>query len=114
MMRLIGLEVVLILLCWLGSWRRSEVNWRPVIWGLVLQWILALFILRTDPGYDAFDWIGDQASTFLSYSNVGAGFLFGDSMMFQHPFAMVVLPTVIYFSSIVSILYHLQVLQYII
>jgi len=106
-------QVVLTFICWLGSWRRTEVNWRPVIWGLVLQWILALFILRTDPGYDSFDWISEQAKIFLEYSEVGALFVFGDAM-YHHYFAMVVLPTVIYFSSIVSILYHLQVLQYII
>jgi len=110
---LLGMAV-LILMCWLGSWRRADVNWRPVLWGLALQWILALFILRTDPGYDAFDWLGDQASKFLTYSNVGAGFIFDEANMFQHYFAFVVLPTVIYFSSIVSMLYHLGALQYII
>merc|ERR1719285_1173917 len=107
-------QIVLVFICWLGSWRRADVNWRPVIWGLVLQWVLALFILRTDPGYDAFDWISEQAKVFLEYSEEGAGFVFGYDTLKQHYFAFVVLPTVIYFSSIVSILYHLQVLQYII
>lgn len=109
----LGGQFVFIFLCWICSWNRSKIVWRPVIWGFVLQWILALFILRTDPGYDLFDWLGSQVTIFLQYSEVGAEFLFGTAM-YEHFFAMVVLSTVIFFSSVVSVFYYMGALQFII
>jgi len=109
---LIG-QFVFIFLCYICSWNRNKIVWRPVIWGFVLQWILALFILRTDPGYDLFDWLGEQVTIFLEYSEVGAQFVFGE-VMYEHFFAFVVLSTVIFFSSVVSIFYYMGALQFII
>lgn len=52
--------------------------WRPVIWGLALQFIFGLLILRTGPGKKFFEVVGDQINTFLDYSDAGAAFVFGD------------------------------------
>ena len=64
-------------------------NWRPVVWGMGLQFIFALFILRWDAGYEAFAWLGDRVSEFLAYTNAGAEFVFGENFT-DHYFAFAV------------------------
>jgi hypothetical protein len=73
---LFGLSVF-IFLCWAFSWHRSQVSWRPVIGGFVLQFILALFILRTQAGFNFFKFIGDQISILLDYTKAGSSFVYG-------------------------------------
>lgn len=64
-----------------------QVKWRPVIWGLVLQFLLALFILQTRAGYEMFNWLGDVVQMFLDFSDEGAKFVFGDPQYLDHFFA---------------------------
>ena len=66
--------------------RVLQVRWRPVIWGLALQCVFALLVLRTSWGYEAFKWLGDRVQEFMAYSDVGAIFVFGDSFA-DHLFA---------------------------
>ncbi|XP_071506310.1 solute carrier family 28 member 3-like [Diadema antillarum] len=87
-----------------------HIKWRPIIWGLVLQFILGLLILRTRPGFVVFDWLGNLVQTFLNYSTAGSIFLFGE-LYYQHYFAMAVLPIIIYFSSVIAVLYYWGVMQ---
>ena len=54
-------------------------KWRPVIWGLGLQFVFGLLILRTKFGFRAFKGLGDQVSAFLDYTIAGASFVFGKS-----------------------------------
>ncbi|XP_071830008.1 solute carrier family 28 member 3-like isoform X3 [Apostichopus japonicus] len=89
-----------------------KVKWRPVIWGLVLQFLLALFVLKTKLGYITFNWLGDVIQTFLGYSDEGAKFVFGDPQYLDHLFAFKVLPSVIYFSTCISVLYYWGAMQY--
>mmetsp|Transcript_5234 Transcript_5234/g.19184 ORF Transcript_5234/g.19184 Transcript_5234/m.19184 type:complete len:660 (-) Transcript_5234:68-2047(-) len=129
---LIGL-IVYILLCYIFSWHRHAVNWRTVCWGFALQFILGFFILRTQPGRDAFEWLGDLVETFLSYSSEGALFVFGAAFpqlfndaatgepnrdpfaaLQAHNFAFSVLPTIIYFSAFIAIMYHVGAIQFVI
>ena len=63
-----------------------KIIWRPVIWGLALQFIFGLLILRTTVGYEFFKLIGDQISIFLDYTDAGAKFVFGDDFT-KHYFA---------------------------
>eukprot|EP00057_Strongylocentrotus_purpuratus_P015602 XP_011670076.1 PREDICTED: solute carrier family 28 member 3 isoform X2 [Strongylocentrotus purpuratus] len=102
--------VIFILFSFICSKHPRHVKWRPVIWGLALQFLLGLFILRTSIGFAIFNWMGNLVQTFLSYSTAGSIFLFGD-LYYQHFFAFAVLPIVIYFSSAISILYYLGVMQ---
>lgn len=55
--------VVLVLLSYLLSIDRNAVKWRPVIWGLGLQFMLGILILRTKAGYMAFKFLGDQVNS---------------------------------------------------
>uniref|UniRef100_A0A2C9JNV4 Sodium/nucleoside cotransporter n=1 Tax=Biomphalaria glabrata TaxID=6526 RepID=A0A2C9JNV4_BIOGL len=94
----------------LFSHNPSKVKWRPVYWGIALQIIFAMLILKTSWGHDAFEWLGDRVSEFLAYTDAGSQFVFGE-LYEQHYFAFKVLPVVVFFSTFVSMLYYLGVMQ---
>ncbi|CAH1777708.1 unnamed protein product [Owenia fusiformis] len=104
----------LYLVAFLSSTNPSKVRWRPVLWGLGLQLIFAIIILRWPAGYVAFKFIGDQVQEFLSNSDEGAKFVFGEKTYLDHPIAMKVLPVIIYFSAVAAVLYYWGVIQWII
>ncbi|KAF7699151.1 sodium/nucleoside cotransporter 1 isoform X1 [Silurus meridionalis] len=95
------------------SAKRYAVCWRTIFWGLGLQFIMGLFVIRTKPGFIAFKWLGAQIQTFLNYTHAGSSFVFG-SLVESGIFAFQALPIVIFFSSIMSVLYFLGVMQWII
>ena len=64
----------------------SQVNPRPVFWGLGLQFVMGVVILRTTWGYEAFRFVGSQARVFLDYTDAGAQFVFGKNFQ-DHLFA---------------------------
>uniref|UniRef100_A0A8C5LX08 Sodium/nucleoside cotransporter n=1 Tax=Leptobrachium leishanense TaxID=445787 RepID=A0A8C5LX08_9ANUR len=105
--------VMYVLLLLIFSKHPTKVNWRQVFWGIGLQFVLGVIILRTKPGFDAFDWLGIQVQTFLEYSDVGAKFVFGDKFI-DHFFAFKVLPIVVFFSTVMSMLYYIGFMQWII
>ncbi|XP_077105068.1 solute carrier family 28 member 3 [Ranitomeya variabilis] len=105
--------VMYILLMLIFSKHPTKVHWRQVFWGIGLQFLLGLLILRTKPGFDAFDWLGIQVQTFLEYSNTGSKFVFGEKYV-DHFFAFKVLPIVIFFSTVMSMLYYLGFMQWLI
>ncbi|XP_072165400.1 solute carrier family 28 member 3-like [Diadema setosum] len=88
----------------------SKVKWRPVLWGFALQFLLGLFILRTYPGFVLFEWLSDVVFVFLNFSSAGSAFVFGDNYA-EHYFAFSVLPIIIYFGSVISVLYYWGVMQ---
>ncbi|MEL6551837.1 MAG: NupC/NupG family nucleoside CNT transporter [Cyanobacteria bacterium J06621_11] len=97
-------------LAYLISNNRSAIRWQPVLWGFALQIIFALLILRTTAGFAVFSWLGDRVSNFLDYSDAGAAFVFGENFQ-DFFFAFKVLPTIIFFSAFISLLYHYGILQ---
>uniref|UniRef100_A0A7N8YB79 Sodium/nucleoside cotransporter n=1 Tax=Mastacembelus armatus TaxID=205130 RepID=A0A7N8YB79_9TELE len=99
-----------IVLVFLFSAHRTAVSWRPVVWGLGMQFCLGLFIIRTQPGLIAFKWLGQQI--FLNYTNEGSGFVFGN--LIANIFAFQALPIVVFFSSVMSVLYFLGIMQWLI
>ncbi|HEX3725237.1 MAG TPA: NupC/NupG family nucleoside CNT transporter [Pirellulales bacterium] len=101
---------VMIGLAWCMSSHRWRVNLRVVIGGVLLQFLLAIVILRTEPGRALFAGIGDIFETLLGFIDVGAVFVFGENFR-EHYFAFKVLPTIIFFSSLMSILYYLRIMQ---
>ncbi|MBW4562550.1 MAG: NupC/NupG family nucleoside CNT transporter [Mojavia pulchra JT2-VF2] len=92
------------------SVNRSAVRWRTVAWGLGLEFIFALLILKTPGGLIIFKSLGDVVSNFLAFSDVGAKFVFGENFK-DHFFAFQVLPTIIFFSAFISVLYYYGILQ---
>ncbi|CCQ56972.1 MULTISPECIES: NupC/NupG family nucleoside CNT transporter [Crocosphaera] len=105
---LLGL-VVFLGFAYLVSYDRLLIPWKTVAWGLGLQFILAIFILKTPFGLAIFEWLGNTVKTFLDYSDVGAKFVFGETFQ-EHFIAFKVLPTIIFFASFIAILYHYGIL----
>lgn len=106
---LLGL-FVFVGISYLCSVNRQAVRWHPVLWGIGLQFILAVLILKTKPGFAVFEFLGKAVSQFLNFSDQGAKFVFGEAFQ-DHFIAFKVLPTIIFFSSFISILYHYKILQ---
>ncbi|MEL6938356.1 MAG: NupC/NupG family nucleoside CNT transporter [Cyanobacteria bacterium J06598_1] len=106
---LLGLGVF-VGVAYLTSVNRRAIRWESVLWGFALQIIFALLILRTVVGFLVFEWLGGQVSAFLEFSDAGAAFVFGESFQ-DFFFAFKVLPTIIFFSAFISLLYHYGILQ---
>ena len=104
------------------------VNVRSVAWGIGLQLLLAVFILKFEvagvrPGYELFRAVAALATRFLEFTNAGSQFVFGD---LARPavlgkvvpngfvFAFTALPAIIFVSSFFTVLYHFGVLQWIV
>ncbi|XP_021065926.1 sodium/nucleoside cotransporter 1 [Mus pahari] len=107
-----GICVFLVLL-FAGSKHHRAVSWRAVSWGLGLQFVLGLFVIRTEPGFVAFQWLGDQIQVFLSYTEAGSSFVFGEALV-KDVFAFQVLPIIVFFSCVMSVLYYLGLMQWVI
>ena len=129
---------VLLGIAWLLSNNKKKINFRIVIWGLLLQLIFAILILKTGPGQSVFFFARAFITKLLSFTDVGASFLFGniylgDPDVVQNVgasgtlqvwdsasekfvnigiiFAFHILPTIIFFASLMGVLYHLGVMQ---
>ena len=106
---LLGL-VVMMGLAWAMSEHKKQVRLRVVWGGLLLQFVLALFILKTSIGAAIFQSIGDFFTATLGFVDAGTSLVFGEEYL-HHFFAFKVLPTIIFFSSLMSILYYLGIIQ---
>ncbi len=102
--------LVMIGLAWLMSAHRRRVNWRLVAMGLLLQFVFAWLTLKTEPGRLTFDALGMLFLQVLDFVDAGASFVFGKEFRTFY-FAFSVLPTIIFFSSLMSVLYYLGVMQ---
>ena len=119
--------LVLLSIAWLFSNNKKKISWRIVLTGISLQLVFALFVIKTPWGSHVFDAIGSFFVKIISFTNEGAGFVFGalaDQSKFDGAFpellrnqglgflfAFQVLPTIIFFSSLMAVLYHLGIMQ---
>jgi len=99
------------------STNRRAIRLKTVAWGLGLQFVFAVFVLRIDAGRIAFQKAGDAVTKLLSYAHAGSHFVFGD---LSNPgsqlgyFAFGVLPTVIFIAAFFAVLYYFGIMQIII
>lgn len=132
---LVGL-LLMAAICWVFSLNRRRVDWRIVLWGVGLQLIFALLILKTAAGAAFFQTMNDVVIALLGFTVEGARFIFGDLVFNNVPvgegipggndpmipapgtvartgafFAFNVLPTIIFFSSLMTVLYHMGIMQ---
>ena len=121
MERFIGILGILVLLAiaFAMSNNRKSIPWRLVIWGLGLQFIFAIFILKTPIGQPFFGVIDTAIKKVLSFSDAGSDFLFKSfgAGVVEAPlmnFAFRLLPTLIFFSSLITVLYHFGIIQFIV
>jgi CNT family concentrative nucleoside transporter len=100
------------------STNRKAIRLKTVAWGLGLQLVFALFVLRLEAGRWLFQRAGDYVNRLLSYAFVGSEFVFGDlgkqGSHLGFYFAFQVLPTVIFIAAFFAILYHFGIMQIII
>jgi len=107
--------VVLLLLAVLFSANRKAINWRTVGTGIALQIIIAIGVLKIPFVQVVFEHIGRIFVSILEYTRAGSKFLFEglvvDTGTFGYIFAFQVLPTIIFFSALTSLLFYLGVIQ---
>ncbi|MDX1492932.1 MAG: nucleoside transporter C-terminal domain-containing protein, partial [Longimicrobiales bacterium] len=125
--------VVLLGVAWLLSTNRSRVSWRIVGWGLGLQIVFALVVLRTPLGVMAFEAVNSVVAAVLHYGEQGGRFVFGNLVSDEVPvgtmsdggfvqtpgqvartggfFAFRILPNIIFVASLMTVLYYLGVMQ---
>ncbi|SEF52000.1 concentrative nucleoside transporter, CNT family [Caloramator fervidus] len=106
--------IVIIGIAYLLSENKKKVNWILVAKGLSIQLIFALIVLKWPLGQRVFDVISRGVTKLLDFTRYGTSFLFGDlinSEKFGVIFALQILPTIIFFSALMSILYYLGVMQ---
>ncbi|KKA27235.1 hypothetical protein TD95_004737 [Thielaviopsis punctulata] len=108
---LFGLAV-LIFSMWATSANRSKIEWRTVIGGMLAQFIIAIFVLRTTVGYDIFKFIADRAGDLLGFSKLGVIFLTSEEVAANSWFLLSVIPAIIFFISLVQVLWYLNILQW--
>jgi CNT family concentrative nucleoside transporter len=106
------------------------VNWRTIGWGIAIQLLLALLVLKAKVTigdteysvYAAIERMGDAVKTFMGYANNGAEFVFGNVANPEHmnaafgknylfPFAFYILPPILFISAFFTVLYHFGILQ---
>jgi CNT family concentrative nucleoside transporter len=103
----------LLCMAWLLSSHKRIIPWRVILTGTALQFTFAVLILKTTPGLLFFSWVGDVFTSLLDFSDTGARFVFGDSFK-DFFFAFKVLPTIIFVSSLMSVFYHIGLMQWIV
>ena len=110
---LFGLAVLLGI-AWLFSADKRGVDWKLVGTGVALQLVFAILVLLTPWGAAFFGWLSEGFVALLGFTQQGARFIFGDlarTESFGFVFAFQVLPTIIFFASFMSVMYHLGVMQ---
>lgn len=115
---IIGITVILIIAV-LCSEQRKLIDYRLVVWGLLLQFLFAWFILNTRIGKPFFGAVDEAVRKLLGFANQGSTFLFQSfvSQKVEEPLlniAFQVLPTIIFFAALMGALYHLGIMQFVV
>lgn len=91
---------------------RKAINWHTVITGMLIQYLVALFVLRTEAGYSIFNFISGRARDLLGFAGDGVAFLTDTDTSKIGWFLISVLPAIIFFVSLVQMLYYIGFLQW--
>lgn len=111
--------VVLLLISFLFSANRKAINWKTVGIGLLFQLLLAIGVLHVPFIAALFDYAGKAFVLILDFTKAGTMFLFrsfysGEIESSLQNFAVQILPTIIFFSALTSLLFYLNIIQYIV
>jgi len=108
---LLGLAV-LIAGMYATSRNRKAINWHTIIMGMLVQYIIALFVLRTKVGFDIFNFISLLARELLGFAGDGVEFLTDPSVNELSWFLTGVIPAIIFFIALVQMLYYWGIIQW--
>jgi CNT family concentrative nucleoside transporter len=107
--------VALIFITYLLSSKKKAISWRLVVNGILIQILFAFLILKVEVVRLAFDWMSAAFVTLLGFTQAGSSFLFAglvtDTTSFGYIFAFQVLPTILFFSALTSLLFYFGILQ---
>jgi len=108
---------VMIFIAYLMSEDKKNINWRLVGTGVGIQIVFGLLFLKWEPGQKGFEFLSQGVTKLLNFTTEGTSFLFGgmvnnESLGFV--FALNVLPTIIFFSALMAVLYYIGIMDYII
>ncbi|KAK4233436.1 Sodium/nucleoside cotransporter 2 [Achaetomium macrosporum] len=92
------------------DWRR--IPWHTVIGGMLTQFVIAVFVLRTQAGFDIFKFVSDMARQLLGFAGQGLAFLTDEDMTKKTWFLTGVIPAIIFFIALVQMLYYVGFLQW--
>ncbi|HTD21178.1 MAG TPA: nucleoside transporter C-terminal domain-containing protein [Terriglobales bacterium] len=110
--------IVLLTLAYVFSTNRRAIRLKTVLWGVTLQFLFAVLVIRWTFGQAIMGWAGAKVNTLLSYSFEGSKFVFGELGVKQSSmgffFAFQVLPTIIFISAFFAVLYYFGIMQLII
>jgi len=109
--------IVLLLLAFIFSSNRKKINWKTVGAGLAAQLLIGFGVLKVPFIQHIFEFIGRIFTNILDYTAAGSQFLFGDLMngdSFGFIFVFQILPTIVFFSALTSLLFYLGIIQIIV
>jgi len=104
--------VVMIAIAWAFSTDRRKISWRIVGWGLGLQLLLGVLLLKTPAGRPFFNGMNALATALQAYTDIGSRFVFGALADTGFSFVLNVLPIIIFMGSVFAVPYHLGVMQH--
>ena len=104
--------LVFIFCFWATSRNRSKIVWHTVIVGMLMQFIIALFVLRTKAGYDIFNFISSLATSLLRFADKGTTFITAQSVVELGWWLTSVIPPIIFFIAFVQVLYYYGLVQW--
>lgn len=115
MMSLVGIAAIL-LIAYLCSAHRQAIKWRTVGGAFAIQLAIGAFVLYVPAGKDVLISVSDAVGSVIGYANQGILFLFGDAgaKKYGFVFAIHVLTVIIFFSSLIAVLYHIGVMKVVI
>lgn len=105
-------------LAWAMSDHRKVIRWRTVGLAFAIQIAIGALVFGVPQGRDALDWLSSRVTDAIGAGKAGVDFLFGpltaDEGGVGFVFALRVLPMIVFFSSLIAVLYHLRVMQWVI
>jgi CNT family concentrative nucleoside transporter len=108
----------LIAVAWLCSCARSEIRWRTIAGAVAIQFGFGALVLYVPAGKTALEWLSNLVAAVIAFGNEGIFFLFGNlvdpNQGIGFIFAFKVLPVIIFFSALISVLYYIKIMPLIV
>ncbi|KAG8966292.1 hypothetical protein FRC03_012194 [Tulasnella sp. 419] len=98
----------------LSSKHKRHIPWPTILVGLFFQQVIAIFVLKSEAGFDIFSWIATLAADFLRCSEAGVAFFFSKEVVGYHWFFANTLGAIIFFIAFIQMMYYLGVMQWLI
>ncbi|CAF3476228.1 unnamed protein product [Rotaria sp. Silwood1] len=114
-----GFAMFILVACavFIAAWeiilRSSLIRWKTVLYSFILQFLLAVFVIRVDAGFELFEFLGQEVTKFINNADAGAKFVFGETFE-QHFYVFKITSIIIFLGSVINVLYYYGVMQYVI